>query len=265
MEKTEEKKEVMRVEHMSLRFGGVNALKDVSLKVNEYEILAIIGPNGAGKTSVLNCISGFYHPHVGKIYYKNQNIIRMRPDKVACLGIARTFQNIQLFNGLTAVDNLMAGRHIKMQHNWVQGAIYFGAARKEEVANREVVEDIIDFLELEAYRTEVVGAMPYGLRKRVDLGRALAQEPEMLLLDEPMAGMNAEEKEDIARFVIDIFELRKIPIVMVEHDMGVVMDIANRIVVLNFGEVIADGTPDEIKSNQEVIEAYLGTGDEFEF
>ena len=260
----EETKAVMKVENISLGFGGVQALNGVSLEAGEREILAIIGPNGAGKTCILNSVNGFYHPHEGSIYYEGQNIMGLRPDRIARLGIARTFQNIQLFTGLTTVDNLMAGRHVKMRQNWLQGALYFGPAEKEEVDNRARVEDIIDFLELEAIRTEVVGAIPYGLRKRVDLGRALAQEPKVLLLDEPMAGMNAEEKEDIARFVIDVFELRKIPIVLVEHDMGVVMDIADRIVVLNFGEVIAEGTPDEIKSNPEVIEAYLGTEGEFE-
>jgi branched-chain amino acid transport system ATP-binding protein len=260
----EEKKPVMKVEHISLSFGGIDALKDVSLKVKEREILAIIGPNGAGKTCILNSINGFYYPHEGSIYYEGRNIMGLRPDRIARLGIARTFQNIQLFTGLTTVDNLMAGRHVKMRQNWLKGALYFGPAQKEEVDNRARVEDIIDFLELEAIRTEVVGAIPYGLRKRVDLGRALAQEPKVLLLDEPMAGMNAEEKEDVARFVIDVFELRKIPIVLVEHDMGVVMDIADRIVVLNFGEVIAEGTPDEIKSNPEVIDAYLGTEGELE-
>ena len=264
MQDGQKKEAIISVEEINLSFGGVHALKDVSLTVREQEILAIIGPNGAGKTCILNSISGFYHPYSGRISYKGQDIMNLRPDKIACLGIARTFQNIQLFTGLSAVENLMAGRHIKMRQNWLQGALYFGPAVKEEVANRAIVEDIIDFLELEAIRTEVVGAIPYGLRKRVDLGRALAQEPKVLLLDEPMAGMNAEEKEDIARFVIDIFELKKIPVVLVEHDMGVVMDIADRIVVLNFGEVIAEGTPDEIKSNPQVIQAYLGTGDEFE-
>lgn len=250
--------------NISLSFGGIQALKDVSLEIREQEILAIIGPNGAGKTCIMNCISGFYRPDAGQISYEGQEITGLRPDRIAKLGIARTFQNIQLFTGLTTVDNLMAGRHVKMRQNWLQGALYFGWAQREEVQNRTFVEDIINFLELEAIRKEVVGAIAYGLRKRVDLGRALAQEPKILLLDEPMAGMNAEEKEDIARFVIDIFELRKIPIVLVEHDMGVVMDIADRIVVLNFGEVIAQGTPHEIKTNPEVIEAYLGTEGQLE-
>jgi branched-chain amino acid transport system ATP-binding protein len=253
-----EKKAVIRLEVVRLRFGGVEALRGVSLEVREGEILAIIGPNGAGKTCVFNCINGFYKPHAGHIFYDGVNITRLRPDKIARMGIARTFQNIQLFTGLSTVDNLMAGRHIRMRNNWIQGALFYGLARKEEVENREFVEKIIDFLELEAVRKEAIGAVPYGLRKRVDLGRALAQDPKVLLLDEPMAGMNAEEKEDIARFVVDIFELRKIPIVLVEHDMGVVMDIADRIVVLNFGEVIAEGSPEEIKANPEVIEAYLG-------
>jgi len=254
-----EKKAVIRLEDVRLRFGGVEALRGVSLEVRESEILAIIGPNGAGKTCVFNCINGFYKPHAGHIFYDGVNITRLRSDKIARMGIARTFQNIQLFTGLSTVDNLMAGRHIRMRNNWMQGALFYGLARKEEVENREFVEKIIDFLELEAVRKEAIGAVPYGLRKRVDLGRALAQEPKVLLLDEPMAGMNAEEKEDIARFVVDIFELRKIPIVLVEHDMGVVMDIADRIVVLNFGEVIAEGSPEEIKANPEVIEAYLGS------
>jgi branched-chain amino acid transport system ATP-binding protein len=259
MEDGQEKNATIKMEHISLRFRGVEALRDVSLSVKEQEILAVIGPNGAGKTCILNSINGFYHPYSGVISYEGRDITNLRPDKIARLGIARTFQNIQLFNGLSTVDNLMAGRHIKMRQNWLQGAFYFGPAVEEEVKNRAIVEDIIDFLELEAIRTEVVGAIPYGLRKRVDLGRALAQEPKVLLMDEPMAGMNAEEKEDIARFVIDVFELKKIPVVLVEHDMGVVMDIADRIVVLNFGQLIAEGTPDEIKSNPQVIQAYLGT------
>jgi len=258
------KKTVIRVEDISLRFGGVEALRGVNLEIKEQEILAIIGPNGAGKTCIFNCINGFYQPYAGHIYYGDMEITNLRPDRIAQMGIARTFQNIQLFTGLSAVDNLMAGRHIKMRHNWLQGALFFGSARKEEVENRAFVENIIDFLELEAIRKEAVGAVPYGLRKRVDLGRALAQDPKVLLLDEPMAGMNAEEKEDIARFVVDIFELRKIPVVLVEHDMGVVMDIADRIVVLNFGEVIAEGSPEEIKANPEVIEAYLGAEGFFE-
>lgn len=249
---------VIRVDDIRLRFGGVEALRGVSFEVREREVLAIIGPNGAGKTCILNCLNGFYRPYQGKIRYKDRDITKIRPDKIARLGIARTFQNIQLFTGLSTVDNLMAGRHIKMRHTWPQGALYFGSAQKEEVENRAFVEEIIDFLELESIRTEAVGALPYGLRKRVDLGRALAQDPKVLLLDEPMAGMNAEEKEDIARFVIDIFELRKIPVVLVEHDMGVVMDIADNILVLNFGIVIAEGTPEEIKSNPAVVEAYLG-------
>lgn len=250
---------VISINDIKLRFGGIEALNGVSLTINEGEITALIGPNGAGKTCILNCINGFYRPYAGSIHYYGKDITKLRPDKIAQLGIARTFQNIQLFTGLSTIDNLMAGRHIKMHCNWLHGALFFGPAQKEEIENRAIVEEIIDFLELEPVRNEVVGTLPYGLRKRVDLGRALAQEPKALLLDEPMAGMNAEEKEDIARFIIDIFELKKIPIVLVEHDMGVVMDIATKIAVLNFGRVIAIGTPDEIKSNPEVIEAYLGS------
>jgi branched-chain amino acid transport system ATP-binding protein len=248
----------LEVDNLFLSFGGVEALSGISFEINHPEILAIIGPNGAGKTCILNCISGFYRPQKGQILYGTHVINKLAPHEIAKIGVARTFQGTTLYTGLTLLDNLMAARHIHMKQNFLAGGIYFNWAQKEELRQREVVEDIIDLLEMESIRNRIVGTLSYGQRKRVDLGRALALEPKMLLLDEPMAGMNLDEKEDVARFIIDIFEVRKIPIILIEHDMGVVMDLADRILVIDFGEKIAEGTPQEIRNNQDVIKAYLG-------
>lgn len=257
-QKEEAKKAKLVVENVSLSFGGIRALRDVSLEVREGEVLAVIGPNGAGKTCLLNSINGFYRPQKGRILFDGYDLIRLPSHRIAQLGIGRTFQNIELYTGMTALDNLMAARHIHMNYNFLWGALYFWKAHREEIAHRLVVEDIIDLLEMEALRKKVVGSLPYGKRKLVELGRALAMEPKILLLDEPMAGMNIEEKEDMARYVLDIFEAKRIPVVLIEHDMGVVMDIADRVVVLDFGEKIAEGTPQEVKANPRVIKAYLG-------
>ncbi len=248
----------INIKGISLKFGGVQALNDVSLKIREDEILSIIGPNGAGKTSFFNCINGFYHPHQGEILYREKDLTRLKPHRIASLGIARTFQNIELFSGLSALDNLMAARHIHMKRGALSGCLFFGPTRREEIANREKIEEIIDLLEMESIRKKVVGSLPYGERKKVDMARALCMDPRVLLLDEPMAGMNVEEKEDMARFVLDIFELKKIPIVLIEHDMDVVMDITHRLAVLDFGIKIAEGLPREIKNNERVLKAYLG-------
>jgi branched-chain amino acid transport system ATP-binding protein len=249
---------MLKVDGISLAFGGVKALTEISFDLRQHEILAIIGPNGAGKSSMLNCINGFYHPQQGSITYKGVTRKAMRPHEAASQGIARTFQNIALFKGMSTLDNIMTGRNLKMRTGLLAQALHLGPAIKEEVREREKVEHIIDFLEIQAIRKTPVGRLPYGLQKRVELGRALAAEPDLLLLDEPMAGMNLEEKEDMCRFVLDVNEEFGTTIVLIEHDMGVVMDISDRVVVLDYGRKIADGSPDQVKRNQAVIDAYLG-------
>jgi branched-chain amino acid transport system ATP-binding protein len=254
----EEKEIVLGIKDISLSFGGTQALLNVSFDVFRGEIIAIIGPNGAGKTSLLNCINNFYQPDKGKIVFDNIDITNMPSHKIANLGIARTFQNPALYNGLSTLDNLMAARHIHMHSGILANMIYWGRSQNEEIAHRLRVEKIIDFLEIEQIRKATVGALPHGLRKRVELGRALALEPNLLLLDEPMTGMNIEEKEDMARFVLDIHELQGTTIMLIEHDMGLVMDIADRVVVLDFGIKIAEGSSHEVRTDQAVIQAYLG-------
>ena len=253
---------ILSVDDVSLSFGGVKALQSISFDVREGEVRAIIGPNGAGKSSMLNCINGFYKPTEGVITFKGETHHQMETHESATQGIARTFQNIALFTGMTTLDNIMTGRNLQMRKNFFWQSLYFGPALNEELANREVVEKVIDFLEIEAIRKTVVGRLPYGLQKRVELARALAAEPDMLLLDEPMAGMNHEEKEDMCRYILDVNDEFGTTIVLIEHDMSVVMDISDRVVVLDYGKKIADGTPDDVRANQQVIDAYLGVSHE---
>jgi len=249
---------ILSVENVSLSFGGVKALSDVSFDVREHEVRAIIGPNGAGKSSMLNVINGVYHPQQGTIRFLGDTFHDMDPHATALKGIARTFQNLALFKGMSVLENILTGRNLRMHSNILMQALRIGPALKEEIAHREVVERIIDFLEIQAYRKTPVGRLPYGLQKRVDLARALAMEPRVLLLDEPMAGMNMEEKQDMCRFILDVNDHFGTTIVLIEHDMGVVMDISDRVVVLDYGKKIGDGTPDEVRANQAVIDAYLG-------
>jgi branched-chain amino acid transport system ATP-binding protein len=253
---------ILEVKGISLRFGGVKALSDISFDVREHEVRAIIGPNGAGKSSMLNCINGVYAPQEGSITFRGQTFSHMNSRQVAEMGVARTFQNLALFKGMSVVDNIMSGRNLRMKTNLFQQALrnpWWSSAEREESQQREAVEKIIDFLEIQPYRKTPVGRLPYGLQKRVDLGRALAMEPQVLLLDEPMAGMNVEEKQDMSRFILDVNDEYGTTVVLIEHDMSVVMDISDRVVVLDYGKKIGDGSPDEVRANPDVISAYLGT------
>jgi len=254
---------ILEARAVQLQFGGITALADVSFSVAPEELYSIIGPNGAGKTSLLNCISGRYTPTGGDILFEGHSLARLTPNHRADLGIGRTFQNLALFSHMTVLDNIMVGRHHLLRNNFFSGALYWiGGARKEEIAHRREIEEIIDFLEIQHIRHEVAGTLPYGLRKRVELARALALRPKLLLLDEPMAGMNLEEKEDMARYIIDINEEWRTPVIMIEHDMGVVMDISERVMVLDFGKKIAEGSPEEVMNDEAVKEAYLGEEEE---
>jgi branched-chain amino acid transport system ATP-binding protein len=255
---TDEDEIHLSVERLSLSFGGLMVLQDVSLEIGKGEVVGVIGPNGAGKTCLLNCISGFYRPQSGAIYFKGKNLVKVPPHRIPQLGISRTFQNVELYTGLSTLDNLLSARHMFIRYGLLPALFHFGKSRREEVGHRRAVEEIIKFLEIEDIRDHPVGSLAYGLRKRVELGRALVQEPEVLLLDEPMAGMNVEEKEDMARFILDINELKKTTVILIEHDMGVVMDISKRICVLDFGNKIAEGSPLEIQENPRVFRAYLG-------
>ena len=248
----------LKIEGLSLAFGNLLALQNVHLELKKGEILGIIGPNGAGKTCLLNCINGFYKPQQGRILYKNKDVLKIPAHTISQLGISRTFQNVELYTGLSSLDNLLAARHHLIQYGLLSALFHFGRSNREEIEHRRYIEDIIKLLEMEAIRDHIVGSLPYGLRKRVELGRALVQEPEILLLDEPMAGMNVEEKEDMARFILDINELKGTSVMLIEHDMGVVMDITHRIAVLDFGNKIAEGPPKAIRENPAVINAYLG-------
>jgi branched-chain amino acid transport system ATP-binding protein len=250
--------DTLTVSDVTLSFGGLNALTGVSLEFKPGLITSVIGPNGAGKTSLLNCISGFYHPTTGEIHYGEYRLNRASPHQVSNLGIARAFQNIELFGGMTVLDNLLLARHQNLKYNLLQAIIFFGKASRQEADNRHYVEDVIDFMELEPYRKKTVGSLSYGVQKRVEVARALTLGPQLLLLDEPMAGMNIEEKEDMVRFVMDIQKERHITVVLVEHDLGVVMDISDEVYVLDFGELIGAGQPEDVARNPKVIEAYIG-------